>query len=142
MRGMAVTNPDALMAHASDLVIRALPGVFAIYVFGSRASGQQTPESDLDLAILGGEPVEPARLYDIARALEVELDTDIDLVDLLGASTVLKIEVIANGRLILCVDRSATLDFEARCLSEYGRYREGIEPILKAVRETGQAYAP
>jgi predicted nucleotidyltransferase len=142
MPGMTVTSPDALMAHASDLVTTALPGVFAIYVFGSRASGQQTPESDLDLAILGGEPVAPARLYDIARGLEVVLGTDIDLIDLLVASTVLKKEVIENGRLILCVDRDATLDFEARTLSEYGRYREGIEPLLKAVRETGQAYAP
>jgi len=120
MPGMTLTNPDALMAHASDHVTTALPGVFAIYVFGSRASGQQTPQSDLDLAILGGEPVAPARLYDIARGLEVVLGTDVDLVDLLAASTVLKKEVIENGRLILCVDRDATLDF----------------------RETGQAYAP
>jgi hypothetical protein len=85
----------------------------------------------------------PARqLYDVARSLEVALGTYVDLVDLMGASTVLKKEVIADGRLIHEADRSQVFDFESRCLSEYGRYRESVDPVRAAVRESGRAYAP
>jgi predicted nucleotidyltransferase len=108
---------------------------------GSAASGQRSVDSDLDLAVLDRQPIDPAQLYDLARTLEVTLGEDVDLVDLLTASTVLKKEVIAGGRVIHCADSDAVLDFEARSLSEYGRYREGMEPLLQAVRETGKAYA-
>lgn len=129
-------------ARARETLTKALPGLVALYLFGSRASGQQGPQSDVDLAILAREPVIATWLYETARGLEVDLGVDVDLVDLLTASTVLKKEVIEHGALIYCADPDATLDFEASSLSEYGRYREGIEPILRAVRESGRAYGP
>jgi len=138
-----MSDKDAreLLDHARALIVGAMPGVIAVYVFGSAASGRLTVDSDLDLAVLDRQPTEPARLYDLTRTLEVALRVDVDLVDLLTASTVLKKEVIAGGQLIHCADKDAVLDFEARSLSEYGRYREGMEPLLQAVRETGKAYA-
>ena len=130
-----------MLARACGLVAGALPGVIAVYVFGSRAAEQQTRGSDLDLAVLCLQPTGPETLFDLARRVEVEVDVDVDLVDLLSAPTVLKKEVVANGRAIICRDAAAMLEFEARTFSEYGRYREGIEPLLQAVRDSGQAYA-
>jgi len=72
--------------------------------------------------------------------MEAVINVDIDLVDLLTASTVLKKEIISGGRVLYCSDQDATVDFEARVLSEYGRYLEGIGPLLDAVRDSGQAY--
>ena len=135
-----MTPTETLLQKACQWLLQRYPRMIALYVFGSASSGQRGAASDIDLAILNSEPIEPAQLYRDARALEATLD--VDLVDLLAASTVLKKEVIAGGRLLYSSDRDATLDFEARVLSEYGRYREGIGPLLDAVRDSGQAYRP
>ena len=107
-----MTPTETLLQKACQWLLQRYPRMIALYVFGSASSGQRGAESD------------------------------VDLVDLLAASTVLKKEVIAGGRLLYSSDRDATLDFEARVLSEYGRYREGIGPLLDAVRDSGQAYRP
>jgi len=70
----------------------------AVYAFGSAASGQQAAGSDLDLAVLDRQPADTPRLYDLARTLEVTLGVDVDLVDLLTASTVLKKELLRAVR--------------------------------------------
>jgi uncharacterized protein len=139
---MIPTPARELSERARRLIVESLPDVVAIYVFGSAATGQAGPTSDLDLAVLTRRPIEPRLLYDVARSLEVALGTDVDLVDLLRASTVLKKEVIADGHLIHEADRSQVLGFESRCLSEYGRYRESVDPVRAAIRESGRAYAP
>ena len=118
----------------------ALDGVIAVYVFGSVAAGRERRDSDLDLAVLTRCPVPARSLYDLARQLEVDLDVDVDLVDLAGASTILQKEVIEKGRVIFRGDDAAIRDFESRTLSEYGHFRERIEPILRSVRESGKAY--
>lgn len=138
---MATPDLDDLIERARASVVAALPDVVAVYVFGSAATGHYAPGSDLDVAVLGSRPLPSRDVYDLARALEVELGTDVDLVDLMTASTVLKYEVITQGRRVHCVDPSTVIVYEARCLSEYGRYRDGIAPLLDAVHETGQAYA-
>lgn len=139
---MPVTPADPLLQQACDWLLRAHPGMIALYVFGSAATGQRGRKSDLDLAILNPDLIEPSQLYRDARALEAAIDVDVDLVDLLTASTVLKKEVIAGGRLLHASNRDVVLDFEARVLSEYGRYAEGIGPLRDAVRDSGQAYRP
>lgn len=137
---MDTARAEQRLERARAMILDAMPGLLAIYVFGSTAQGQATDDSDLDLAVLGNEPVPSTYLYDLARTMESQLGIDVDLVDLLTASTVLKKEVIAGGSPIHCDDRDAVLDFEARTLSEYGRYREGMEPLLQAVQDTGKAY--
>lgn len=137
---MDTARAEQRLERARAMILDALPGLLAIYVFGSAAQGQTTEDSDLDLAVLGTEPVPPTRLYHLARSMEAQLGIDVDLVDVLTASTVLKKEVVAGGRPIHCSNGDAVLDFEARTLSEYGRYREGMESLLQAVRDTGKAY--
>lgn len=137
---MDTARAEQRLERARAMILHAMPGLLAIYVFGSTAQGLATDDSDLDLAVLGTEPVPPVRLYELARTMESVLGVDVDLVDLLTASTVLKKEVTAGGRAIHCGDGDAVLDFEARTLSEYGRYREGMESLLQAVKDTGKAY--
>ena len=137
---MPETDPQERLNHACRSLRTALGDVVAVYVFGSVATGRERRDSDLDLAILARHPIPARTLYDLARQLEVDLDVDVDLIDLAGASTVLQKEVIEKGRVILRCDDAAIRDFEARTLSEYGHFRERIEPILRSVRESGKAY--
>jgi predicted nucleotidyltransferase len=139
---MPQTDPQARLNHACRSLRTALDDLVAVYVFGSVATGHERRDSDLDLAVLTRGPVPARSLYDLARQLEVDLDVDVDLVDLAGASTVLQKEVIEKGRVIFRGDDASIRDFESRTLSEYGHFRERIDPILRSVRETGKAYRP
>lgn len=132
---------SSLVTRARDEILVALPDVVAIYVFGSMATGDTGAESDLDLAVLGPQPYEGRRLYDVARSLEATLGVDVDLVDILTAPTLLKYEVIARGRQAYCADRDAVFEFEGRSLTEYCDYRDRVAPLLAAVQESGRAYA-
>ena len=131
---------NGLIERASELVVAAMPDVVAVYVFGSAATGQYSAGSDLDLAVLCRRPLAPRETYDLARVIEAELGEDVDLVDLMTASTVLKYEVIARGRLVHCADRDTAIEFEGRSLAEHGRFLEDFAPLFQQIRESGRAY--
>lgn len=60
---------------------RYIPGR-EVWAFGSRVTGKTKPFSDLDLAILGSEPVTPPVLIDLKEAFsESDLPFKVDLVD-------------------------------------------------------------
>ena len=130
---MDSADSRALMERATARIVGEMPGILAVYVFGSLASGQRSPDSDLDLAVLPSNRLDPEKLYRLARALEAQLDIDVDLVDLWEASTVLTNQVITTGRLLYCADSDKVLDFEARSLSEYGHFRERTGPHFDSV---------
>ena len=60
-----------------DLVIEtlrgALPGVVAIYRFGSTATGQAVRGSDVDIAVLPAAPLEPSIRWDLQERLALAL---------------------------------------------------------------------
>lgn len=50
-----------------------IPSLSAIWVFGSHASGDAGPESDLDVATLADEPQDPVALWELSGELEDRL---------------------------------------------------------------------
>lgn len=59
-QGSSAKPLDPTSLHAAHLFVRMLDGQFAIrnvIAFGSRARGNHTPESDLDLAIILNGPI-------------------------------------------------------------------------------------
>jgi len=108
-----------------------IPSLLAIYVFGSTASGLARADSDLDLAILADGDLEPARLWEIGQTLDS--GRDIDLVDLGKASTVMRMQVIGNGRRVFCADLPRCEGFEDLVYSDYARLNEERAGILEDV---------
>jgi len=84
----------AIAAHLR----KRLPDAMAVYLFGSVASGDAGPESDVDLAVLNDGPLDPVFVWDIACELANVVDAHVDLVDLRTASTVLQHQIVAKGR--------------------------------------------
>jgi predicted nucleotidyltransferase len=107
-----------------------LDGIKAIYLFGSHASGLVTEESDIDIAILMGKKIAPVQRWQIESELANELSSDVDLVDLLNASTVMQNQIIQQGICIYDDDNSACF-FEIQVMSMYQHLNEERADILK-----------
>ena len=102
-----------------------------LYLFGSQASGDARPDSDWDIAFLADGDLDNVSRWHIAEELAAELGQDVDLVDLKEASTVLKMQIVQNGRLLYGDSLGADL-FEASTMTQYGHLQESRADILKA----------
>lgn len=93
------------------------------YLFGSQAKGNPAPESDFDVAVLfekdGGRTDYFDKAIYFAEELRDYFPTEIDIVALNQAGSLLKYEVIANGQLLYCCDEKFRLDFEVSSVNEY-----------------------
>lgn len=118
-------------------VLRQLPDIDVLYLFGSHAQGQAQQDSDLDLAVLPIAPLSSLARFHAQRELGVRLDRDVDLIDLHTANSVLRLEIIRHGRLLYHRDDSRTLDFEARVLSEYAEWMDATRDLRQAIYQRG-----
>lgn len=124
-----------------DAVRRALPDLIALYRFGSQASGEARPESDVDLAILAAAPCAPERLLALREELATLLHREVDLIDLRAATTVLRMQVLAHGECLDGQDVQARERFEDFAYASYARLNEERRGILDDIRARGAVYA-
>ncbi len=132
------TMPDEQLI---GLVKKTMPNLIALYRFGSQATGEARPESDVDLAILASEPCAPRRLVEVREELAAALHRDVDLVDLRTASTVLRMQVLAQGECLASADDLARERFEDMVYTSYARLNEERRGILDDIRARGVVYA-
>lgn len=90
---MHSTARDPIVQHLRS----HLPGLLAIYAFGSRITGNATPDSDLDLAVLVEGHADIITLFNLSSDLADLAGCDVDLVDLRAASTVMQHQIIQTG---------------------------------------------
>ncbi|NQY63713.1 MAG: nucleotidyltransferase domain-containing protein [Alteromonadaceae bacterium] len=112
-----------------DLIKKDHPNVKLIYLFGSQASGQQHGNSDWDLAILNDTKLDPLNRWQLSEKLAELLKTDVDLVDLKEASTVLQMQIVTKGSLLFDKNNDSAA-FEMMVFSMYGRLQEGRKSII------------
>ena len=117
-----------------------VPDARAVYLFGSRAGGVARPDSDLDLAVLPPRPLGAVERFDAQEALALALAVDVDLVDLLSASTVMRAEVLRTGRVVYDADPTARAFWEVWTMSAYALLNEERAAILEDVRERGSVH--
>jgi predicted nucleotidyltransferase len=132
---------DPFLRSARDAVLRVLPNIEALYVFGSVARGDATADSDLDLAVLATVALEPLRRLEAQRELSVILNRDVDLVDLRVAGSVLQSEVINGGVALFQSDALRTLDFESRVLGDYAELLDATRALREDIRTRGRVLA-
>ncbi|MCL2894663.1 type VII toxin-antitoxin system MntA family adenylyltransferase antitoxin [Brenneria tiliae] len=114
---------------------KALPDIKIIYLFGSQASGQARADSDVDVAIMAEKRLEPVARWELSNQLAKTLHRDVDLVDLLQASTVLRIEIIRNGRLLYQQEDEAE-KFEMTALSMYQHLQRERAHIITSFQQS------
>lgn len=134
------TDPEPQHRQIVDTLCRALGGVVAIYLFGSSAQGTAHRASDMDIAVLGPQPLAPASRFDLQEALASRLGRDVDLVDLATATPVMAIQVVAAGRLLYDGDSVARGRFEDHTFGAYARLNEERRGILERIAAEGTVY--
>ena len=118
----------------------AIPDCLAIYLFGSWGSDGERFDSDIDLAMLPLAPLDPVHCWELAQKLASLARRDVDLIDLLRASTVLRMQVVANGQRLYTADVNIVEQFEDTVYSSYARLNEERRGILDDVRQRGNIH--
>jgi len=128
----------------TQIVLNFFPDTQAVYLFGSFGTGDEWPNSDVDIALLLPPITAKQTAYldmgDLRLALEHLLSKEVDLVNLRQASTVFQKEVIAAERIIFCADNYAVQEFEMLTISYYQKLNEERAGILAEFALTGRAY--
>ncbi|UJP05542.1 MAG: nucleotidyltransferase domain-containing protein [Nitrosomonas sp.] len=117
----------------------SIPGLLAIYAFGSRIRGVAQPASDLDLAVLVAGYAEPLALWMVASDLTDMAGCPVDLLDLRAASTVMQYQIITTGHRWWAQDSQAAL-FEAAILSEKTELDTARAGLLSDIQSSGSVY--
>lgn len=112
-----------------NLIKQHCPSVKLIYLFGSRAANQATTSSDWDIAVLNTHKMHSVERWEISNLLADACHAEVDFIDLLETSTVLKMQVIEHGKLLFDKDDFAG-HFEMQVLSMYNRLQESRKDII------------
>jgi len=126
------TTPDLDQRIAR--AVESIPGIAALALFGSRASGRERPDSDLDVAVL---PAAGADRRDLQVSVAVALadlapEGRVDVVFLDEAPELLRHNVLAGGRLVLCRDERAWKDLRVWTMREHGDREPARELFRRA----------
>ena len=130
------TLANSLAATVSD----RLPGLAAVYLFGSQAREDAGPGSDIDLAVLTLGSLDPVERWKLQEDLAAQAHRNVDLVDLRLASTVMRVQVLRDSCLLADVQPVARAAFEANALSAYARLNEERREILNDIATRGHVY--
>lgn len=106
-------------------VLRATPGLVAAYLFGSYGTENQTPLSDVDLALLfrpGAAPGFRDEMHLRGRIFEALQEEDVSITLLDRAPPIFAFRVLETGRLLYCADPDALADFQARTFSRHADF--------------------
>ncbi len=121
-------------------LLASFPDTLAVYWFGSFSAGDEHPKSDLDLALFPVAPLDPVARWEAVPKMAQIAGRDVDLVDLLSASTVIRMQVVAHGRRLYAADENQVGRFEDRVFSDYARLNGERRGILETIQQTGTVY--
>lgn len=134
-----MTKIDVNQLAIQHLLCARLPGVQAIYAFGSRIEGTAGPDSDLDLAVLVDGYAPPILLWELSGEIADLAGCPVDLLDFRAASTVMQYRILSTGRR-WWVDDSRVDCYEAGVLSDKTELDCARAGLLADVQREGRIY--
>lgn len=120
-----------IIKHSIEKIIYSIEEVIAIYAFGSFGSEYQTASSDLDLALIAREKQNPVFLWELAQSIASDFNMNVEIIDMLQASTVFKYQIITEGRRVWCSDETKCDALENTYASMYLRLNEERKDIIQ-----------
>jgi len=135
-----MTDSSINKSVLTEELAKKFPGAYGAYLFGSGASDQLRPDSDLDIAILRIDPLLPDEVLGLKSFLSKTFRRDSDIVDLYRADSVTAAQVVTTGIEILSLSAIKMAEFETMALSRYALLNEERREILKDIQDTGTIY--
>ena len=131
--------PPDVRTSLVEALQQQLPGLLAVYAFGSRVQGTAGPGSDLDLAVLVAGYADAVQLWQLSGELADLAGCAVDLLDLRAASTVMQYQVITQGERWWARDVQAAL-LESAILSEKTALDSARAGLLADIEKRGTVY--
>lgn len=114
--------------------LREVPGLVAVYLYGSYGTPLQTPLSDVDLALvfrLGSEPAFDEELRLIGLVTEILREEDVSVTVLNRSPSPFQYRVLSTGRKLLVTDEVALADFCEWVCKRHGDFVIDYENFLR-----------
>lgn len=127
-------------SKAINILQKRIPGLEAVYLFGSQVTGNIRTDSDIDIAFLTYEDIDNVERWKIQEEIAIEFKQDVDLVDLRKASEVMQFQVVTYGEVIYSSNESKVNEFQARVAWLYLDLCENRAPIIANIKESGSIY--
>jgi predicted nucleotidyltransferase len=140
LRYTSCVDRDRLVREIAHVFAARNEDAAAVYLFGSVARGEGRADSDVDVAVLYGKPVDPGLAgFKLALAgdLEERLGRRVDLVVLDNQPPDLVHRVLRDGLIVLENNRSARIRFEVTARNEYF----DVLPMLRRYRRPPGVHA-
>ena len=118
---------EPVLARHSSVVIAI--------VFGSLASARARFDSDLDLAVAATTPLTPQSRVDMIEDLALAFGRPVDLIDLYQLHGPLLHQILTQGRLILCKDRTRYAELLRRMVYDEADFMPYYRRILAERRK-------
>ncbi|MDP1652669.1 MAG: nucleotidyltransferase domain-containing protein [Rhodocyclaceae bacterium] len=122
------------------LLRAGLPGLQAVYRYGSAGGIYERPESDVDVAVLADVPLDFSIQCRLAAEIARLVGRDVDLNDLRRLPVTLRVQIVTGGRRLFAANPAATEEYDSRVLSDYAYLNESRKAILDDVRARGSIY--
>lgn len=117
-----------------------IPGIEALYLFGSQVDGTANDKSDYDFAFLVQEKPQANNGFMLKAHLAQLLNSDIDIIDFLRADTVTQAQIVAFGSRIFAQSDRAMSFLETSILSKYAQLNEERRGIVTSIVKEGTIY--
>lgn len=115
--------------------LRDHDSVEAAWLFGSVAHGEAKPTSDLDVAVLGREPLSADEKKELIEKLAQATGRPVDLIDLQSVRGPIVGRVLQNGRRLFCDDTTLYATLLKRRWFDRADWEPYRRRILKERRE-------
>lgn len=100
------------------------------FLFGSMATGRARFDSDLDLAVAAATPLTPQARLDLIEGLAMAFGRPVDLIDLDHLHGPLLHQILTQGKLILCKDRTRYAELLRRMVYDEADFMPYYRRIL------------
>jgi len=136
----AMDNAELETGAVVRFLRERIPGLRSVHLFGSRKTGDWTPESDVDLSVLADDPMDPVERFRIAADLSAFVGADVDLVDRRTAPALLKNLNVTEGERLWALDWRSE-DYELAALREKADWDIELREQREDIRRTGTVHA-
>ncbi len=124
---------------ALDKILRKAredPDILAVLLFGSRARGESTPQSDVDVClVLANRPYDPLFLSE--KKLEALSAGELDVRVFQQLPLYIRRRVLREGKVLFVRNEAALYELAFRTAQSFEDFRHRYDDYLKAVGDVG-----